>query len=191
MAKSSEIDAMAEIEKALTDIDDQKTRNRILTWACDRFSSGKTALSRHEKSENDMPGTRKTPRKKAKKKVKKAKGKHKQSPSLVKDLNLKPKNKTAFVDFAQQKAPRSDSEKCTVVVYYLQHEAHIAGVGVDHLYTCFKAMRWRIPTDLNHTVCQTAHQKGWLDTSDTKNITVTTLGENCVEHDLARKEDAH
>jgi len=62
----------------------------------------------------------------------------------------------------------------------------LAGVTLDHLYTCYKNVGTPVPTDLLSSVRDTARHKGWLEASDTNAISVTVGGENHVEHDLPR-----
>ena len=58
-------------------------------------------------------------------------------------------------------------------------------VTADHIYTAFKGLAWRVPSDLVNTL-QQAGSKGWLDTANSADIKVTPMGENLVEHDLPK-----
>lgn len=111
------------------------------------------------------------------------------SPSLVRDLNLKPKGKDSFDKLAGQKKPTSNQHKCVVAVYYLRHEIGVPSITVDHVYTCFKHMQWRVPSSLGNTLAYVASVHGWLDTSNMADIKITTIGENLVEHDLPRNAE--
>jgi hypothetical protein len=106
--------------------------------------------------------------------------------SMVKDLNLRPNGKKGLKEFCDEKAPQSHVEKCTVSVYYLCNDLSISAVNMDHIYTCYKQMRWRLPSDLSNMLAQVG-SKGYLDVADRENITVTTHGDNLVEHDLPKK----
>ena len=110
--------------------------------------------------------------------------KSKTGTSLVKDLNLRPKDKEPFRAFADSKGPKFNPEKCLVSVYYLKQIAGISGVSSNHVYTCFKDKGWRVPSDLENTLAWTSSQKGWLTTTDMEDIQLSTSGENHVEHDL-------
>jgi len=73
-----------------------------------------------------------------------------------------------------------------VALYYVANTLKIEQVSIDHIYTFFKAANWPVPADLPNTLHQ-AGTEGWLDTSDAKDIKVTPIGENLVEHDLPRQ----
>lgn len=119
----------------------------------------------------------------------KSQGKVKSPLTIVKDLNLKPKDKKSFDDFVAAKQPNSHQERCLVSVYYLKNDLAIDKVTVGHVNTCFKHVNWRRPSDLNQKLRSAGHH-GWLDTSDSQDISVTTVGENYVEHDLPKKTKA-
>ena len=105
---------------------------------------------------------------------------------MVRDLNLKPKGKKTLDEFVESKKPSSYYEKSTVATYYLKHELSLSAISANHIFTCFKHMKWRVPADLFNTLAYTASQYGWLDTSNGEDIKVTTMGENLVEHDLPK-----
>jgi hypothetical protein len=107
---------------------------------------------------------------------------------MVRDLNLKPKDKKSFADFVAEKQPSSNFEKCAVAVYYLKNELSIDAVTPSHVFTCFKDAHWRVPPNLPNALAVTAHRKGWVDTRDTTSLAITTHGENLIEHDLPRKK---
>jgi len=104
----------------------------------------------------------------------------------VKNLDLKPKGKTPFDEFANQKKPQSNREKCALAVYYLGHELGLTDITMNHVFTFFKNMKWRGPADLEGTLYYTASQDGWIDTSDMKSIKTTAMGQNLIEHDLPK-----
>lgn len=188
MGKSTEVGALKAIDDVLSGLDDPDARNRVLAWAWEKYSSKPRPIS------TDAPGSPKqlTPKDQRLKKTlgakKKGKGKTKQSLSMVKDLNLRRKGKKSFDDFVGIKRPDSYYEKCTVSVYYLKQELGISTVTANHVYTCFKHMKWRIPADLFNTLAYTASHYGWLDTSNFQAIKVTTKGENLLDHDLPKKK---
>jgi hypothetical protein len=115
------------------------------------------------------------------------KGAHKRStPTRLKDLNLRPKGSQAFADFVADKQPSSDHEKKLVAVYYLTNVLEMEGVTVDHVYSCYKEMNWKIAPDLDASLRMTASKKAWLDTGDMSSIRVAIPGENHVEQDLPK-----
>lgn len=179
----SEIKALGVVDKELEPLD-PGARKRILRWAWEKYGAQKGAVADSALEEAD---TRRVPGKAGAAKKKKGKGRRAKSrPTIVKDLNLFPKGKQSFIDFAAAKQPADNQEKCAVAVYYLKQKLSRDIIDVNHVYTCFKVASWRTPADLENTLALTAFRKRWLDTSNLSNITLTTLGENFVEHDLPR-----
>jgi hypothetical protein len=178
----NEIEALKTIDDALTALADQDARKRILTWACGKFLQQAAptpvgvphaALKEHTKNrskERTAPKQRAAP------------------VALVKDLNLKPKDKQSLDAFVLSKKPQSLYEKCTLSVYYLKNELSLSSISVSHVYTCFKHMKWKLPSDIANTLSYTASHYGWLDTSNKQDLRVTAIGENLIEHDLPRKK---
>jgi hypothetical protein len=175
MADLSEIDAMKAIDSALGQLQDQATRDRVLQWAWSKYSEQAPPTPGGRGVETSGKRRTRTPRKKKAKRP---------SPSIVKDLNLRPEGTQAFRDFARGKKPTTNLRKCTVAVYYLSRVLSVAGINADHVYTCFKEVRWRIPSSLYKTLAEAASRHGWLDTSDMENVLLTPRGESLVEHDL-------
>jgi hypothetical protein len=176
---------MAEVAKALDTVKEKDTQKRILTWAWGKYV-GDTPESVTEQKNYSRKSSRKKSKKKSSKKV--TRPKKKATFSIVKDLNLKPSGKDSFNDFVDVKNPTSMVGKITVAVYYLSQVVGIDQISVDHVYTCFKWMNWKLPAQFVNMIHQ-AGAKGWLDTSDRDNIVLTTLGENLVEHELRAKKE--
>jgi hypothetical protein len=183
MSPLTEVEAIKVLEDTLSQVSDPTERDRILSWAWQKYSTKPLPAPTTE----PLPAKRTKAKKKASSAKKaKAGAKGHPKPTIVKDLNLKPKGKTPFAEFAKAKLPKTNQEKCTVSVYYLTEELALKAVSPDHVYTCYKDLKWKVPADLYNTLVLTAHRKGWLDTSDMTSIALTTHGENLVEHDLPR-----
>lgn len=184
MTPISEIEAITTLDNVLSQFQDTSTRERVLKWALDKFGT-KSQLT--PKSTADNRDGHQLTKKKTKTNSKKSKpsSKARIRPSILKDLNLSPKGKKTFKDFAQQKQPESNQEKCTVSIYYLQQELGIDTVSVNHIYTCYKNIGWKV-ANLYNVLAITASRKGWIDTRNMEAIILTTHGENLVEHDLPR-----
>jgi hypothetical protein len=118
------------------------------------------------------------------------KGKKVGSPSIVKDLNLRPTKGQSFADFAEEKIPGStpNTERSLVAVYYLEKVSSVTEIGVDHVYTAYKEAKWPLPSNLGNQLQVVASTKGWLDTSNMSSVTTTVIGENYVEHSLPRQK---
>jgi hypothetical protein len=80
-------------------------------------------------------------------------------------------------------------QKAVVVVYWLAKEIAVPEITVDHVYSAFKTLEWRIPSNLLNTL-QQAGSKNFLDTKKSTNIRMTTHGENLVEFQLIPTADA-
>ena len=103
------------------------------------------------------------------------------------DLNIRPQGQLSLLDYADEKKPASLKEKSMVIVSWLEEKAGHNPTSIDQIFTCYKAMKWRLPSNLkNHLQTLSAHEQ-WLRTSDSNSITLTTLGSQFVEHDLPRK----
>ena len=148
----------------------------------------RTARTAAESGET-QPGARKrmTPRKKA---SGDAAGTPRRSsgPKQLRDLDLTPRGKVSFVDFVDEKQPRTNHDRNVVSVYYCDRILEVGAVTDDHVYTCYRDMGWRLPSpNLNTGLSLTSSRKRFIDTSDNKNITLTSKGLNYVEHDLPPK----
>ena len=88
---------------------------------------------------------------KAPRKARKVMGK---SPDVV-DLDL-----TGFVDFANEKTPKSRAERYLVIATWLKEQRNISAITADHVFTCYKAAKWptNIP-DFTATLRTLKHQK--------------------------------
>lgn len=105
-------------------------------------------------------------------------------PTVKKDLDLRPKGKPSLREFAESRKPTNNDDKNVLSVYYLRRIADVNVVSIDHVFTCYKAMGWREPTDLASSLRLTASKKSFLDTSTGDDIKLTSIGRNHVEHDL-------
>lgn len=110
--------------------------------------------------------------------------------SIVKDLDLRPEGKQSLRDFYAGKNPGSQEKKVAVCVYYLHKLLELDGITSNHVFSCLKEVKARVPKDLPQIIRNAASRGGWVDSSDAKSIKITTLGENLVEHDLPEKGEA-
>ena len=108
--------------------------------------------------------------------------------TLLGNLDLRPDGKPSLKDYFAEKSPRDQQEQTAVFVYYLSRVLGETKLNVNHLYTCFKQVEKRVPTNILLVARNTANRKGWVDTSDSNDIKTTTQGENFVEHDLPKKD---
>lgn len=108
---------------------------------------------------------------------------------LVKDLDLRPENKTSLRDFYAEKQPKTQHEQMAVFVYYLCNILEMNGVTPNHVFTCFDNVGKRPPNDLPQILRNCARKEGWIDTKDSSAIKIETMGVNMVKHDLPRKSE--
>jgi hypothetical protein len=109
-------------------------------------------------------------------------------PKQLRDLDLTPSGKLSFVAFVNEKQPKTNHDRNVVSVYYCDRILEVGAVTDDHVYTCYRDMGWRLPSpNLNNGLSLTSSRKRFIDTSDNKNITLTSKGLNYVEHDLPAK----
>lgn len=109
------------------------------------------------------------------------------APTMVKDLDLAPKGKASFKDFAAAKAPTSNNDKNVVIVYYLAQITGTSPITIDHVFTSYRNAAWKIPKNLQNSLAATASKKGYFNTSDLQDIRLEVHGINRVEHELPEK----
>lgn len=153
--------------------------------SADPASSGRARTAPTDKATSQRkPPKRDTPKKARRRST---------GPGVVKNLSLRPQGKTPFSRFATEKEPKTHGEKQAVIVFWLQHEAEMAdGITAAHINTCYQEAGWPRPNDLVANLYLTASRKGYVDTSDVENISITTRGEDLVGHSLpaAKPDDA-
>ncbi len=111
----------------------------------------------------------------------------KQTPlSIINTLNLNPANSISLKDFASKYVAKSYMEKNLIFLYYLCNVLKEKNIGINHVYTCYKHMREKVPGNLYQSLVDTKINKGWIDTSDLTNIIVPINGENYIEHDMTK-----
>jgi len=182
MATVSELDAMKLIDETLSGVSDPSARDRILRWALAKFSSTQQTIQ----IVDNTKATSKNKSFKTKRSIKKAS--KLPSYTLLKELNLTPSGKKSFDDFVNEKLPLTYMEKCVVCVYYITNELE-QPVSTNHVFTCFKLKRWRVPANLENTLQYISSQRGWLDTANMIDIKITQNGVNFVEYDLPTKKE--
>jgi hypothetical protein len=112
------------------------------------------------------------------------------SPSVLRDLDLAPNGKTSLKDFVAEKGPKTNHDYNVVSVYYLAQTLELGAVTVNHVFTCYKDMKWREPASLTNSLSLTSARKRFLDTSNLDDIKLTPAGRNHVEQDLPPKKKA-
>ncbi|WP_294289088.1 hypothetical protein [uncultured Sphingomonas sp.] len=107
----------------------------------------------------------------------------------VRDLDLRPTGKTAFVDFIAEKKPKDNQERYAVAVYYLEHILELQPVTSGHVAAVFKqTAHWRESGNISSGLRVTARRKNTINTSDLNDLHTTPHGRNFIEHDLPSAE---
>jgi hypothetical protein len=111
------------------------------------------------------------------------------APSIVTDLDLSGGGKAQRLrEFYSQFKPSSNFERNLIFVYYLTEKLHIAGITVDHVYTCYRDIPGLKAPNTYQSLIDTSRRHGWLDTSKTDDIKFTVKGMNYLEHDMPKSE---
>jgi len=184
-----EIEAMKAIAERMEKLSDAE-RGRVLGWATSKYGTSSLATPpaspaapvAHSGAVASAKGNA-SPASPSKSKTSR---KAKSIITMDKSLNLSPSGKISAMQFATGKAPQNANQKCVVAVYYLRDIIEIDAISVSAVYTFFKTLAWPVPSDLKNTL-QQAGTKGWLDTKDSEDIRLTSMGENLVEHSLPPK----
>lgn len=109
---------------------------------------------------------------------------------LLKDLDLSGKGTIdqSLKNFVAKKNPKTNIQKTTVFLYYLQHILNIEEITIDHIFTCYKNMGYRMPNNLPQNlndVCGSRY--GYANRTDGK-LSMTVIGDNYIEHDINNEE---
>lgn len=88
----------------------------------------------------------------------------------------------------EEKNPATNVHKTAAFIYYLQVILGIDGITIDHVFTCYKSMNYRIPNNLQQNLTDTSSSKyGYINRKDGK-YSMTIIGTNFIEHDLPKGE---
>ncbi len=108
--------------------------------------------------------------------------------NLLEDLDLSAaKNRVSLVEFMDQKFPITNEERNLVFLYYLQYMLKTKIRTADHVYTCYKAAKIRVPLDLESSLQITATQRRWIKITKTGRLSVSPAGKLYVEKQLPKK----
>lgn len=120
-------------------------------------------------------------------KGKKPKPKNTRTPKVL-PLDLTGGGNNSLKDFAEKKGPKNDIEKYEVIAYWLKKQLQIDEVGNDHMFTCLKALGWRVPREVGVALRNAKMSHASFDLGSTKGLyRLNHIGENRVEYDLPAK----
>ena len=183
-----EFEAMKAIDSSLAPLE-KEARARVLTWVNSKFGFAASAptppdvanigatVEAASGNSSEKPGVKK----------KAAGSKKKVVLTVDKEINLFPKDKQSAIDFAKEKSPTNAMQKGVVAIYYVKEVLAYEKIGVPQVAAFFKAVEWKMPSDLINTL-QQAGTQGWLDTASSEDIKITATGENLVVYQLPAKK---
>lgn len=93
----------------------------------------------------------------------------------------------SLVEFMDSKFPITYEERNLVFLHYLHNIRKIKPVKIDHIYTCYKAAKIRVPLNIENSLETTAKQRRWIKIAKNGNLTVTPAGKQYLEKQLPKK----
>ncbi len=106
---------------------------------------------------------------------------------ILKDLNLRPSDKTHLTDYVKDFEINSNGDRIIVIVDYLKEILKVEKVTIDHLYTAFFVLKCKIPTSFYQVVINTQSRSQLLDFEKVDDINLSTQGLNRVRLDINKK----
>lgn len=96
------------------------------------------------------------------------------APTFLDDLDIGAAE-VPLKDFCQSKNPTTDLHKYLVVMAWLKDQLGITNVTIDHIYTCFDWMSWKVPGDPGQPLRDMKAKKNWISKGEGP-------GEYCLNH---------
>jgi hypothetical protein len=149
------------------------------------FTKSPKKLATTKKSKSDTEANETTIKESPKKVVKRSPG-NGISYSIETDLDLHPRGKQSLKQFYDRYNVESNPESVLVIVYYLQKIIDHKSISENTIYTCYKHVALPVP-NIRATLNNIHSRKGWINTKDFWNLTLTVAGENHVEHEIIKK----
>jgi len=95
--------------------------------------------------------------------------------------------RVSLVEFMDAKFPLTNEERNIVFLYYLQHNLKLKSITPDHIYTCYRHAKIRVPLNLDNSLRITTDQHKWIKTTKAGKMTLTAAGKQYVEKQLPKK----
>jgi len=89
----------------------------------------------------------------------------------------------SLVEFMDTKFPITNEERNIVFIYFLHHMLNLDMVTPDHIYTCYRAVKFRAPLNIENTLTR----RDWIEVDKDNNLSLTEAGKNYVENQLPKK----
>jgi len=100
-------------------------------------------------------------------------------------IDLFPKGKVSFKDFATSKNPTNDRERYAVAVYWLREIAELGTATVAQVVSCYRVAEWSLPTNVTNSASQAA-KAGYLSSGASEDLKLSSIGINLVDNTLPR-----
>lgn len=99
------------------------------------------------------------------------------------DINFYPNGKESLEDFYKKFTVNNDDENNLLFIYYLQEILGISPITVNHVFTCYhqEGLNIRIPENLKQSIITTKFRRGWIESKERSNLSVTTAGVNKIK----------
>lgn len=107
---------------------------------------------------------------------------------VLKDLNLRPSDKTSLIDYINNFDVKSNGDRIIVIINYLKEILKIDKVTIDHIYTAFFVLKCRIPPSFYQVVVNTKNRNNLIDFDKVDNIKLSAQGLNRVRLDIVKKK---
>jgi len=144
----------------------------------------KAATPAPKKAEEPQPPAKPAPEKEEKPEAPAPKSKYK----FLDEIDLSAADgRPSLVEFMDNKFPITNEERNLVFLHYLQHVLNLKSITADHIYTCYRAAKIRVPTDLEASLQTTVDQHRWIKITKTGKLSVTPAGKLYVENQLPKK----
>lgn len=101
-------------------------------------------------------------------------------PKFLDDLDLR-SGEPSLEEFCKQKAPSDTTKKYLVCAVWLKRYRQIDSVTADHIYTCYRTMRWGIHKDVGKPLRNAKSNDYFKKGPTTGSYTITHIGENAVD----------
>lgn len=138
--------------------------------------------------------THSTPNKQAKSKTtidssqnKQRKSTNSKVPEVLKDLNLRPADKISLPDYMEKFDAPKNPDKIIVVINYLKEILNIDKVTLNHIYTAFWVLKFRVPKNFNQLLIDTRGRNKVIEYDNTDDINLSVLGSNRIRFDINKE----
>lgn len=93
-------------------------------------------------------------------------------------------DRPSLVQYMDAKFPVTNEERNLVFLHYLQHMRRIKPITVDHIYTCYRVSKIRVPLSIEKSLHMAAN---WINISKTGRLSVKAVGRRYVEKQLPKR----